>query len=248
MEKETVASIDAGHYTGRNGAVASSARNLMGILSTSADDKADVVAIMGHINVLYSAMSFHSKGGVVSKAYGFLCAMRMAYWLLKVEGYPFLKAYLDAGGWHVIMSAWARLMQIARMLRVIDLVPSLRHTMYKRMISSYNRIGEIASIQARTYDATDSEDLSPARRLHLLGATLLYELSLEGLYKYPFQTQVEDLRHRVMRFCRAREHIGFKGREEVQLVCRLLRAIGRHEEATKIAERHGTTDQLVKAM
>jgi hypothetical protein len=251
MEKSLVEKIDGAAYHGRDGAVATSRRTLKSRLVSESNPYTKAVYMLEHVNVLYSAMTSSANSvGVLAKIRALWYAFLATKTVIAIEQIRQIEWFIQQfgpGGYHVIMSVWARDMQIARRLRLLRLFPSIYQMLYAKMITAYNMIGRIAATQKVGYEKNDSADLTPAERTHLLGATLLYELSKEGLYTYPTAQAADELCRKVEWFCLVRHRVGFTGREEVQLVCRLLRAIGKAELSADIARRHGTADQLAKS-
>ena len=250
MDDKLIRHIDDARYGGPQGAIAQSNKMYTIKLKTTDSDNKKVLIMMEHINVLYSAMTANALGGVTNKMYALYLAVRVTSLAKKVESFKSslnLQAIIGAGGCHVLMSVWARDMQILRRIKVFEVMPGLKKKLYDRMMESYNMIAVIASAESRVYESKDSADVSPANRMHLLGATLLYELSLEGLYTYPKPGQAQELCHHVNWFCTARRTVGFAGRDEVQLVGRLWRGIGNHEMSAEISRKFGTIDQQNKA-
>jgi hypothetical protein len=248
VEEKIVKLIDDGKYLGSKGAISLARKALKAEKNSSSTKKISVM--MDYINVLYSAMAAFAKGAVVKKVYALYLAVLVSYWAHKVETHRSelaLKYIIGAGGCHVLMSVWARDLQILKFLRVLPLSPALKRNLSVRMVNAYNLIGELANEESRHYESKNNADISPASRLQLLGASLLYELGNEGLYTYYIPGSSEKIRHRIEWYCEVWQNLGLRERSEVQLVCRLWRAIGRHERAEDIARRYGTKDQFNKA-
>ncbi len=252
MEKTLVDKIDNAEYSGANGAVHTARKVLRQGLYKYADTETKVISMLEYINVLYSAMTFFAKrSGLFAKLKALWYAVLMTKWTMKIDTITSSKdcaKSIGAGGFHVMMMVWMRDMQILHKMKILKVFNSLRPMLYQRMIHSYNQIGFLASLEARHYERSDSMDLSPAERLHLLAAANLHELYQDGLYQYPSVEHAKEIVFQVVTFCSMRQNIGIRGRDEAQLIARLWRAIGHNDLAEDVVRRYGTLDQLQKAM
>lgn len=249
MDTRLVQLIDDGKYFGSNGAIALS-KKILEERNPYEATETKIGDIMIHLNVLYSAMAWCVKGNVFMKIRALHLAYMCNYFATLVLNQSSkvgdLGKVLGAGGCHVLMSVWARGLQILKKLRLLDKMPDVQSDLYNKMIASYNMIAVRAQEESRSHIPADRLDLSPAERLHLLGAGLLFELSKEGLYRFPSEHEASQIRDQIWRYCIWHDP-KIKDRSMIQLICRLYRSIGHPELAEGLARRGGTNDQLQKA-
>ncbi len=249
MDQKLVQLIDNGKFFGAGGAIALS-KDILEASKPYEKTETKINEIMSHVNVLYSAVGHCSTGNIFMKMYGAYLAYMCDYFatlvLDQASKVDNLAKELGPGGCHILMSVWVRCLQILKILRLHDKLPSVRSQLYDKMIVSYNMIGILQNVESKSYVPKHPFDLGPAARLQLHGSGLLYELSKDGLYTYQKPYESADIKEMIWRYCMWHESHA-QDRSSIQMVCRLYRTIGHHEMAATLASRVGTQDQIRKA-
>ena len=236
--------IDAGDYFGLDGAIAMSRTELDSnepLLLT----ETKLHFIMKHVNVLYSALTAQAKGNMFQKMRILSLLLQVNYWANLVWQFALYRNDLDAGEYHVLMSVWARTLQVLHRLHLSKILTKKRESLHTKMMDASEMIRMKADAESKSYYPSSNGDISPASRTHLLALSLLYELNQEGLHDFKESTEVWALKQNI--WCYAVHHSLSNDREMAQLVCRLFRAIGHQKEAEEIALRVGNIDQANKA-
>ncbi len=236
--------IDAGRYFGSDGAIAMSTAELDShrpLLLT----ETKLHFIMKHVKVLYSALTAQAKGNMFQKMRILSLLLQLNYWANLVWQFASYRHNLDAGEYHVLMSVWARTLQVLHRLHLSNILTKKRALLHVKMMDAFKMIRMKADAESKNYSLSNNGDISPASRTHLLALSLLYELNQDGLYDFKESTEVCTLKENLWWF--AVNFSSSNDREMAQLVCQLFRAIGHPKEAEEIALRVGNLDQSNKS-
>jgi hypothetical protein len=232
MDPELVRMIDNGHYFGPTGALAYAREEVLPLAKQELwNDRYDYA--MQYINVLYSAASFASKQRSVGKKIYALHLLLSAWsWAKDVRSTAKYDT-IDSGQWHILMSVYARVLQVMKKLRLLRVMSKVRRELDNEIETDY--IG----IHRRAIGADEN---SLEKRMDLMAAGLLCELESDGLYSFG---SGERIKAGVRRY--VEENKGSTDRDTAQMVARLARALGDKATAHAVASRAGNRDQVAKA-